>query len=44
MPATPNRRLVPGSERSVMPGATVSNDVAPDERFEVNVRLRAKPS
>jgi hypothetical protein len=44
MPATPNRHIVPGSERSVMPGATVSSDVAPDERFEVAVRLRAKPS
>ena len=44
MSATPNRHIVPGSERSVMPGAKVSGDVAPDERFEVTVRLRAKPS
>jgi len=44
MSNTPNRHIVPGSERSVMPGAIVSGDVAPDERFEVTVRLRAKPS
>ena len=44
MSTTSNRHIVPGSERSVMPGATVSGDVAPDERFEVTVRLRAKPS
>ena len=44
MSATPNRHIVPGSERSVMPGARVSGEVAPDERFEATVRLRAKPS
>jgi kumamolisin len=44
MSATPTRHIVPGSERTVMPGATVLGDVAPDERFEVTVRLRAKPS
>lgn len=43
MPATTARYVVPGSERTAMPGATVSGDVAPDERFEVTVRLRAKP-
>ena len=44
MSIKPNRHIVPGSERNVMPGATVSGDVAPDERFEVTVRLRTKPS
>jgi kumamolisin len=44
MSATPTRHIVPGSERTVMPGAKVSGDVAPDERFEVTVRLRAKLS
>ena len=44
MSTTPNRHIVSGSERSVMPDAKVSGDVAPDERFEVTVRIRAKPS
>jgi kumamolisin len=38
------RHIIAGSERSVVPGATVSGDVAADERFEVTVRLRAKAS
>ncbi len=44
MSSTPSRHVVPGSERSVMPGATMSGEVTPDERFEVTIRLRSKLS
>jgi kumamolisin len=39
---TTNRHIIPGSERSIMPGAKALGDVMPDERFEVTVRLRSK--
>ena len=38
------RHVVPGSEREVVPGATPVSPAAPDERLEVTVRVRAKPS
>ena len=44
MPTTPNRHIIPGSERTIMPGANAVGVVAPDERFEVTVRLRPKAS
>lgn len=42
MPTTTNRHTIPGSERTIMPGAKAVGDVTPDERFEVTVRLRSK--
>jgi kumamolisin len=36
------RHVIPGSEKSALPGATVVRAAAPDERFEVTVRLRSK--
>ena len=42
MSTTTNRHIIPGSERSVMPGAKAVGAVTPDERFEVTVRLRSK--
>ena len=42
MPTATNRHIIPGSQRSVMPGAKAVGAVTPDERFEVTVRLRSK--
>lgn len=42
MATTNDRHIIPGSERSVMPGAKAVGDVMPDERFEVTLRLRSK--
>ena len=44
MSTASNRHVIPGSERSAMLGAKAVGAAAPDERFEVTVRLRAKPS
>ncbi len=38
------RHTIPGSERTVVPGAKASREAPADERFEVTVRLRAQPS
>ena len=42
MPSTPQRHVVPGSERRPMAGAQPVGEVRPDERFEVTVRVRSK--
>ncbi len=43
MPRPKSRHVVPGSERSALPGARAVADVTPDERIAVSVRLRANP-
>jgi kumamolisin len=42
MATSPNRYTIPGSDKGPMPGAHALRDTAPDERFEVTVRLRAR--
>ena len=42
MPHSPSRHVLPGSQRSPVPGATATHAVMPDERIQVTVRLRAK--
>ncbi len=42
MATSSTRYTIPGSEKSPMPGARAMRDAAPDERFEVTVRLRAR--
>ena len=44
MPSEKARVRVPGSGREAMPGAQVIGDVHPDERVEVTVRVRPRPS
>ena len=44
MPAQPNFVPVPGSERAPMPGARGVETIAPNERIEVTVRVRQRPS
>ncbi|MDE2299517.1 MAG: S8/S53 family peptidase, partial [Burkholderiales bacterium] len=41
MATLPNRHIIPGSERAAIPGAKSVAGAAPDERFEVTVRLRS---
>lgn len=42
MPAKSKRVLVPGSEKTALPGARAVGAVPDDERFEVTLRIRAK--
>jgi hypothetical protein len=44
MSAKSKRHLIPASERVVMAGAKAVGDVAPEERIEVTVQVRAKRS
>ena len=44
MPAQPNFVPVPGSERAPMPGARGAATIAPNERLEVTLRVRHRPS
>ena len=44
MVVTPARHIVPGSERAAIAGSVPASPATPDERLEVSVRLRSKPS
>ncbi|MDE2277890.1 MAG: S8/S53 family peptidase [Burkholderiales bacterium] len=44
MAPTPPRHVVPGSDRAPMPGARATRAALSDERFEVTLRLRGRPS
>lgn len=44
MSSMQDRVEVPGSHRTAMEGALAAGDVPPDERVEVTVRVRARPS
>ncbi len=44
MASSAPRHVIPGSERAAMPGARATRATLDDERFEVTLRLRGRPS